>query len=96
MATNKDPWLRYLALDKCLSNYSRKFYIEDLQKAVCDYLTREKSEETTVSKRQIYDDLSQMRTSPELNAPIESYWEGQRKYYRYSEPGFSIVDLTDE
>ncbi len=96
MATNKDPWLRYLALDKCLSNFSRKFYIEDLQNAVCDYLTREKSVETTVSRRQIYDDLSQMRTSPELCAPIESYWEGQRKYYRYSEPGFSIVDLTDE
>ena len=70
MATNKDPWLRYLALDKCLSNFSRKFYIEDLRKAVCDFMSREKSAEVTVSKRQIYDDLFQMRTSPELKAPL--------------------------
>lgn len=96
MATNKDPWLRYLALDKCLSNFSRKFYIEDLRKAVCDFMSREKSAEVTVSKRQIYDDLFQMRTSPELKAPIEAYPDGQRKYYRYTDPGFSIVDLTDE
>lgn len=96
MATNKNARLRYEALDKCFSNFSRKFFIEDLQKAVCDYLKAQLSEEKSVSTRQIYTDIEEMRTSPNMQAPIEGYWEGQRKYYRYSRPGFSIVDLTDE
>ena len=95
MATNKNARLRYEALDKCFSNFSRKFYIEDLQKACCDYLSRELSEYKNVSKRQIYDDMKEMQTSPSMQAPIEAYQDGQRKYYRYSVLGFSIVDLTD-
>lgn len=96
MATNKNARLRYEALDKCLSNFSRKFYIEDLQKACCDYLTKELSIETTVSKRQVYADLKEMELSPSMQAPIKAYQDGQRKYYRYSQEGFSIVDLTDD
>lgn len=96
MATNKNARLRYEALDKCFSNFSRKFYIEDLQKAVCDYLKRQLGEDRTISKRQIYIDIDEMKISPNMQAPIEAYWEGQRKYYRYSQQGFSIVDLTDE
>lgn len=96
MATNKNARLRYEALDKCLSNFSRKYYIEDLQKACCDYLTRELSIDTTVSKRQIYTDLKEMENSPSMRAPIKAYQDGQRKYYRYSQEGFSIVDLTDD
>ena len=96
MATNKNARLRYEALDKCLSNFSRKYYIEDLQKACCDYLTKELSIEVSVSKRQIYTDLKEMEISPSMQAPIEAYQDGQRKYYRYSKEGFSIVDLTDD
>ena len=96
MATNKNARLRYEALDKCLSNFSRKYYIEDLQKACCDYLTKELSTETTVSKRQVYADLKAMELSPSMQAPIIAYQDGQRKYYRYSQEGFSIVDLTDD
>lgn len=96
MATNKNARLRYEALDKCLSNFSRKYYIEDLQKACCDYLTKELSRDTTVSKRQVYADLKEMELSPSMQAPIVAYQDGQRKYYRYSHEGFSIVDLTDD
>lgn len=96
MATNKNARLRYEALDKCLSNFSRRYYIEDLQKACCDFLTKELSLETTVSKRQIYADLKEMELSPSMQAPIVAYQDGQRKYYRYSQEGFSIVDLTDD
>lgn len=96
MATNKHARLRYEALDKCFSNFSRKFFIEDLEKAVCDYLKIQLSEEKTISRRQIYSDIEEMKTSPNMQAPIEAYWDGQRKYYRYSREGFSIVDLTDE
>lgn len=96
MATNKNARLRYEALDKCLSNFSRKFYIEDLQKACCDYLTKELSIDATVSKRQIYADLKEMETSPSMHAPIKAYQDGQRKYYRYTQEGFSIFDLTDD
>lgn len=96
MATNKNARLRYEALDKCLSNFSRKYYIEDLQKAVCDYLFAQLSEEKTISKRQIYADLKEMELSPSMQAPIKAYQDGQRKYYRYSQEGFSIVDLTED
>lgn len=96
MATNKNARLRYEALDKCFSNFSRRFYIEDLQEEVCKYLSRELSEDVSISKRQIYKDIQEMITSPSMQAPIESYWDGQRKYYRYKVEGFSIVDLTDE
>lgn len=63
---------------------------------MCDYLYAQLSEEKTVSKRQIYSDIQEMKTSPNMSAPIEAYWDGQRRYYRYSRQGFSIVDLTDE
>ncbi len=97
MATNKNARLRYEALDKCLSNFSRKFYIEDLQQAVCQYLKDQLSEDISVSTRQIYQDLKEMEINPAMNAPIMAYKDGfRRKYYRYSEPGFSIVDLTDD
>ncbi|MCM1139259.1 MAG: WYL domain-containing protein [Muribaculum sp.] len=96
MATNKNARLRYEALDKCFSNFSRKFFIEDLQEAVCDYLYKQLSERKSISRRQIYSDIEEMKTSPNMQAPIESYWDGQRKYYRYARQGFSIVDLTDE
>lgn len=96
MATNKNARLRYEALDKCLSNFSRKFYIEDLQKACCNYLTKELSIDTTVSKRQVYSDLKEMEISPSMHAPIKAYQDGQRKYYRYTQEGFSIFDLTDD
>lgn len=96
MATNKNARLRYEALDKCFSNFSRRYYIEDLQKACCDYLTRECSEVTTVSQRQIYADIAEMKTSPSMAAPIVHYQDGQRKYYRYSHEGFSLFDLTDD
>lgn len=96
MATNKNARLRYEALDKCLSNFSRKYYIEDLQKACCDYLTKELGVDVTISKRQVYADLKEMECSPSMQAPIMAYQDGQRKYYRYSQEGFSIVDLTDD
>lgn len=97
MATNKNARLRYEALDKCLSNFSLKFYIEDLQRAVCQYLSDQLSENVSVSVRQIYQDLKDMENTFGMNAPIKAFKDGtRRKYYRYSDPGFSIVDLTDD
>lgn len=96
MATNKNARLRYEALDKCLSNFSRKYYIEDLREACCTYLTKELGIETSVSTRQVYSDLKEMELSPSMQAPIVAHKDGQRKYYRYAEEGFSIVDLTED
>lgn len=96
MATNKNARLRYEALDKCFSNFSRKFFIEDLQEACARYLFQEGCDHTEVSKSQIYADIRFMKNSPSMAAPIKAQWDGQRRYYRYTEEGFSIVDLTDE
>ena len=36
MPTNKNAQLRYQIIDKCLSNWSRRYYIEDLVDACND------------------------------------------------------------
>ena len=52
MATNKNAQIRYHALDRCLGNWSRRFYIEDLIKACNDALYDYNGSEG-VQKRQV-------------------------------------------
>ena len=56
MATNKNAQIRYHALDRCLGNWSRRFYIEDLIKACNDALYDYNGSEG-VQKRQVQADL---------------------------------------
>lgn len=93
MATNKNAQLRYNALDKCLSNQYRKFFINDLIEYCSTVLTEHYVIETTVSRRQIFDDLDFMRSDAGYNAPIESIKDGRKVYYRYEDPTFSILKM---
>ena len=90
MAQNKNAQLRYNALDKCFSNPYKKFYINDLIEYCSNILTEHYVQETTVSRRQIFDDMDFMRSEAGFDAPIESSKDGRRVYYRYSDPEFSI------
>lgn len=90
MATNKNAVIRYQALDKCFSNFQKKYFIEDLVEACNDALSEYDSQTSGVQRRQVMDDISFMRDSLGYAAPIESIREGRRVYYRYDDPDFSI------
>lgn len=90
MATNKHAQIRYNALDKCLANKFKKYFIEDLIKQCSLKLSEYNGAEMEVSRRQIFDDLRFMESEAGYNAPIEKYKDGKRVYYRYSDYSFSI------
>lgn len=90
MATNKNAQKRYITLDKCLSNSRKRYYIQDLVDACNDALLDIDINSTGIRKRQIYEDIKFMKDSIGYDAPIESFRDGQKTYYRYSNPDFSI------
>jgi len=90
MATNKNAIIRYQALDKCFRNTGRRYYINDLLKACNDALKEIDPNSTGIKRRQIYEDINFMKDSLGYDAPIESYKDGRKAYYRYEDSGFSI------
>ena len=91
MATNKNAQLRYQILDRCFSNFQKRYEIEDLRYEVNEQLRDIFN--TEVSTRQIREDIKYMRDRVSFNAPIVAYpYDGKKCYYRYSDPQFSIYD----
>lgn len=90
MATNKHATIRYNALDKCFSNIGRKYYIDDLVEACNQAIYEFTGSNNGIKKRQIYADITFMKSEQGFAAPIESYADGRKKYHRYSDPNFSI------
>ncbi|MCF8373136.1 MAG: WYL domain-containing protein [Bacteroidales bacterium] len=86
MATNKNATIRYQTLDRCFRNPGRKYYIEELVEALSDL----DPDSSGIRKRQIYEDIKFMRESRGFDAPIESYKDGRKTYYRYDDLNFSI------
>lgn len=100
MPTNKHAQLRYKTLDRCFSDFSRYYTIDDLLDEVnedLDYMYGCK-----IALRQLRQDISDMQGSKLFCAPIENHKilvDGKPLYYyRYSDPGFSIfkTELKDE
>ncbi len=95
MATNKNALIRYKTIDKCLQNTARQWTLDNLIEACSDALYEYEGKDMNVSKRTVQLDIQLMRSDKlGYNAPIEVFG---RKYYRYSEPNYSINDipLTD-
>ncbi len=91
MPTNKNAQLRYQILDRCFSNFSRKYEIDDLLDEVNEQLLDIFG--TEVSIRQIREDIKYMRDRVSFNAPIVAYpYDGKKCYYRYSDRDFSIYN----
>jgi len=90
MATNKNATIRYQTLNRCFRNPGRKYFIDDLIEACNDSLTDIDPSSTGIKRRQVFDDIKFMRDSQGFDAPIESYKDGKRVYYRYSDLSFSI------
>ena len=91
MPTNKNAQLRYQVLDRCFSDFTRKYSIDDLIDKVNDVLYDLNG--TEVSMRQIREDIKYMRDRVTYNAPIKAYpWDGKKCYYRYTDRDFSIFN----
>ncbi len=88
MAINKLALIRYKTIDQCLQNTYRKWTLEDLIDKVADALFEYEGISSGISKRTIQSDIQLMRSDKlGYNAPIVVV---DRKYYTYSEIGFSI------
>jgi len=63
--------------------------MDDLIKACNEAVYEFCGEHPDFKKRQIYNDINFMKSEAGWSAPIETYYDGKKGYYRYSEP-FSI------
>lgn len=90
MATNKHAIIRYRVLDKCFSNFARQFVFNNLMEACNDAIYQEYGECGGVSIRTIRDDIRFMKSEDGYSAPIETYKDGGKPYYRYTDKNFSI------
>jgi len=92
MSSNKNALIRYKTLDKCLKNKYRKYTLEDLIDECSEALFEYEGKESFVSKRTVQLDLQNMRSEKfGYEAPIEVF---ERKYYRYSDPEYSIHNIS--
>lgn len=91
MPKTKNPLIRYLALDKCLRDTRRKYYIQDLLEA-CQKALRE-YDGSSVEERTVRQDLHDIQKESFYAAPIERHIEKHSAWYRYSDPEFSICNL---
>lgn len=89
MGNNKNAFIRYHALDTCLSNFKREFFIEDLIAACSEALTEHKKD-GSISKRQVLEDMKFIESEVGFATTIEKHAFGKRKYYRYESSDVSI------
>lgn len=91
MPANKNALIRYKTIDNCLRNRYRRWTLENLVEACCDALYDMEGIRKGVSVRTVQGDIQMMRSDKlGYNAPIEVY---EHKYYRYSEPDYSITNM---
>ncbi len=90
MATNKHATIRYHALDKCFSNFGRRYYIEDLINACNDALYEFDGVIDGIKRRQVFDDIRFMESDQGWSIPLERCKDGKRVYYRYEDKNFTI------
>ena len=93
MPTNKNAQIRYQALDKCLGNWGRRYYIEDLIEACNEALyiyNGSSNKGEGVKKRQVQEDLKFIESEEGYGMDIDAIRDGHRKYYRYHTKGASI------
>lgn len=91
MPANKNALIRYKTIDNCLRNLYRRWTLDDLVEACSDALYEYEGITKGVSVRTVQSDIQMMRSDKlGYNAPIEVY---EHKYYRYSDPEFSITTM---
>lgn len=91
MPTTKNALLRYQILDRCFSDFSRRYTFEDLLDEVNDKLYDLTGKTTSV--RTLREDIKYLGDRMSYNAPIRSIpFDGRKCYYRYASPNYSIFN----
>lgn len=90
MATNKHAVIRYQALDKCFSNFNRRFYIDDLIEACNNAIYEFSGIEDGIKRRQLYEDIKFMESEAGYSIELDKLCDGKKKHYRYADKNFSI------
>ena len=90
MPSNKYALIRYQTLDKCFRNPGRRYYFEDLLEEVNNALLDYDPSSEGIRRRQLFDDISFMKSEKGWSAPIISERDGRKTYYRYEDMSFSI------
>lgn len=87
MPQNKNSHYRYRLLDKCFRDKNKRYFIQDLLDFVNSKI------DCPVSERQLREDISYMESSEGYEASVVKKYDGHKKYYRYKDTDFSIMDM---
>jgi predicted DNA-binding transcriptional regulator YafY len=90
MATNKLAVIRYNTLDRCFSNFGRRFFIDDLIDACNKSIQEFTGTDVGIKRRQIFEDIKFMESPQGWNISLQRLRDGQKVYYRYEDRTFSI------
>lgn len=93
MPINKHALIRYKVLDNCFRNNGRKYYFDDLFKAVNDALKEIDPKSKGVSRRTLYEDFNFMESAEGWSASILRHKDGVKVYFRYEDTDFSINNM---
>ena len=96
MPVNRNALIRYKTIDNCLRRRNRRWTLDELIEACSDALYEYEGIAKGISRRTVQMDIQMMRSDKlGYNAPIEVY---ENKYYRYSDPEYSITNspLTED
>lgn len=97
MPINKQAYIRYQTLDKCFRNPGKRYFIHDLCDACEESLEEFMGPGSSVSRRQIFEDIKFMESSQGWSIELNRLKEGRKVYYRYTDTNFSINNnLTNE
>lgn len=90
MATTKFATIRYQALDRCFSNFGRKYDINDLVEACNEAILEYHPDSKGVVKRTVYEDIKFMQSEQGFLIDLVKIKDGRNVYYRYADHNYSI------
>lgn len=91
MSVNKFALIRYKELEGCLCDKEAEYTIEDLLEKCNIAIKKEYPSSKGIKKRQLYEDIKNMKSEP-FSAPIKVYYhQGDRRaFYSYKDKRYSI------
>lgn len=95
MPITKNVLARFQALDRCLSNWNRRYYIEDLIDACNKALVKLNGDggakgAEQVQRRTVLKDLNDLESAYDYTVRVDRIRDGRRTYYRYERRDMTI------
>lgn len=90
MAITKNAMIRYQTLDRCFKNKFKRYTVTELLREVNDALFEFNGTNSSIQKRQLYDDIRFMESDQGWSIPLERIREGRNILMSYYDSDFSI------